>query len=422
MLLRRVSLDKKRLQVSISGKVFNVWGSEDEGYVLKGGPNLLEHVRGIRLSDLPEHLAVEIGPRLSEKFGLQRRLNFSASRKAFKVSYLVTASRETLIDVEEYASEIARKAEEHGFSCQTSKTEEEIHIEASYREGGGEEIGYIVKLFEDALASADRSIEQKEENMRQKLEYWIGKVGRLDGRFLSKLNGLEGVAKWIIHPLTSKEIAYILFGIKPESFNLGAKLSYALLQRFEVWDGETIDRLKALGIIAYMEDNSRLFCTFTGWRVKKLLEQMIFLEPKSFTSSTAGGYDPISLLHYIGRNFPSLAISKSRRFRGNKSGAFRYAEKMLKQLTFTHIAALAGIYWRLHIPKQVLEETLSQLISLGFISHNRKIKPFAKWIISLINGYIRKTKLAPNQKQAQTTLFNWNCLQETFIKQISKKQ
>lgn len=155
---------------------------------------------------------------------------------------------------------------------------------------------------------------------------------------------------------------------------------------------------------------------------KKLLEQMIFLEPKSFTSSTAGGYDPISLLHYIGRNFPSLAISKSRRFRGNKGGAFRYTEKMLKQLTFTHIAALAGIYWRLHIPKQVLEETLSHLVSLGFVSHNRKIKPFAKWMISLINGYIRKTKLAPNQKQAQTTLFNWNCLQETFIKQISKKQ
>lgn len=97
---------------------------------------------------------------------------------------------------------------------------------------------------------------------------------------------------------------------------------------------------------------------------------------------------------------------------------------MLKQLTFTHVAALAGIYWRLNIPKQVLEENLSQLVSLGFISHNRKIKPFAKWIISLLNGYIRKTKLAtnPNQKQAQTTLFNWNCLQETFIKRISEKR
>ncbi|MEM4417891.1 MAG: hypothetical protein QXD32_07525 [Nitrososphaerota archaeon] len=163
-------MDRKRRIVSIRGKAFNVFESKSGAYVLRGGQKLLEHLQAIMLSDLPEDLIVELRLGLRKKFGVQS-LDFSASRKTFKVSYVLTTSPESLIDAEEYASEIARNTEGLGFNCQTSKIEDGTYLEAIYQPKGREEIGYLVDLFEDALESADRSIEQKEENLRQELEY-----------------------------------------------------------------------------------------------------------------------------------------------------------------------------------------------------------------------------------------------------------
>jgi len=145
------------------------------------------------------------------------------------------------------------------------------------------------------------------------------------------------------------------------------------------------------------------------------------MDLKRLTTSTPYAYDPITLLHYIGRNFPSLMISRSRRFKGNKKGAFRYTEKMINQLTFTHIAVLICLYWNIPVPIPIQSETIYKLIELGFLSNKIKIKPFTIWLITLINGYIRKTRLSrnPNQKQNIENLFNWNIF-ERYLSLISK--
>ena len=106
--------------------------------------------------------------------------------------------------------------------------------------------------------------------------------------------------------------------------------------------------------------------------------------------------DPIKLLNYTRRNAMSYAAIHSPKIK-NYRGSEAYRKKLVEfhekvmKLNFTHIVALVNTHLEMPIPFELRSEE-AHLINNGFISENRRLRPYGRWIISMVEKYLRKEK------------------------------
>jgi len=78
------------------------------------------------------------------------------------------------------------------------------------------------------------------------------------------------------------------------------------------------------------------------------------------------------------------------------------------KLNFTHIVALVNTYLEMPIPFELRNEE-AHLINNGFISENRRLRPYGGWIISMVQKYLKKKEsrsLNLNTMVPKTQLIN----------------
>jgi len=105
--------------------------------------------------------------------------------------------------------------------------------------------------------------------------------------------------------------------------------------------------------------------------------------------------DPVELLNSIRLNAMSYAAIHSPRIKRYRVELYRerllkFHEKVMK-LNFMHLVALVNTHLEMTIPFELRNEEAT-LINNGFISENRRLRPYVRWIVSMIEEYIRKKK------------------------------
>jgi hypothetical protein len=317
----------------------------------------------------------------------------------------------TLVEPAELADGLQAALRDAGFEV---KPDNMYSYSAKYGAGGGELVGEIVQRLIAAVTHFSNTASERERVLQSVVDGWVSRVGGVDGRQLAYRRDVYGVARWLTTPLTSQDIAYILFYLEPASFNLNERIAEAIVGRVVDRMNETENRLTRLGLLTI--EGNFLDYSWACSALKQLLEKILSGETAPSRRGLEPRYDPVALLYYIGRNFAPLALQMSGKLRGNRRGLQRYVEKMMKELNFIHVAVVTSIQMNIEVPKQVLLDTMEAVVRLGFVSHRMKIKPFGKWLATLTKGYVRKAGILKNPRDWENIL-NWHSLTDSIPKQ-----
>jgi hypothetical protein len=407
---RRVRVDRKSGAVKILGQVFKAQ-KHDERYNVRDGENLLEALGSVRFEELPDNVVFRVSPRIPQRFEAFGRPVIRVTREGLEAFLGVDEHASTLVEPAELADGLQAALRNAGFEV---KADNMYSYSAKYGAGGGELVGEVVQGLIAAVIHFSNTASERERVLQSVVDGWVSRVGGVDGRQLAYRRDVYGVARWLTTPLTSQDIAYILFYLEPASFNLNERIAEAIVGRVVDRMNETENRLKRLGLLTI--EGNFLDYSWACSALKQLLEKILSGETAPSRRGLEPRYDPVALLYYIGRNFAPLALQMSGKLRGNRRGLQRYVEKMMKELNFIHVAVVTSIQMNIEVPKPVLVDTMEAIVRLGFVSHRMKIKPFGKWLATLTKGYIRKAGILKNPGDWENIL-NWHSLTDSIPKQ-----
>jgi hypothetical protein len=407
---RRVRVDRKSGAVKILGQVFKAQ-KHDERYNVRDGENLLEALGSVRFEELPDNVVFRVSPRIPQRFEAFGRPVIRVTREGLEAFLGVDEHASTLVEPAELADGLQAALRNAGFEV---KADNMYSYSAKYGAGGGELVGEVVQGLIAAVTHFSNTASERERVLQSVVDGWVSRVGGVDGRQLAYRRDVYGVARWLTTPLTSQDIAYILFYLEPASFNLNERIAEAIVGRVVDRMNETENRLKRLGLLTI--EGNFLDYSWACSALKQLLEKILSGETAPSRRGLEPRYDPVALLYYVGRNFAPLALQMSGKLRGNRRGLQRYVEKMMKELNFIHVAVVTSIQMNIEVPKPVLVDTMEAIVRLGFVSHRMKIKPFGKWLATLTKGYVRKAGILKNPGDWENIL-NWHSLTDSIPKQ-----
>jgi hypothetical protein len=407
---RRVRVDRKSGAVKILGQVFKAQ-KHDERYNVRDGENLLEALGSVRFEELPDNVVFRVSPRIPQRFEAFGRPVIRVTREGLEAFLGVDEHASTLVEPAELADGLQAALRNAGFEV---KADNMYSYSAKYGAGGGELVGEVVQGLIAAVTHFSNTASERERVLQSVVDGWVSRVGGVDGRQLAYRRDVYGVARWLTTPLTSQDIAYILFYLEPASFNLNERIAEAIVGGVVDRMNETENRLKRLGLLTI--EGNFLDYSWACSALKQLLEKILSGETAPSRRGLEPRYDPVALLYYIGRNFAPLALQMSGKLRGNRRGLQRYVEKMMKELNFIHVAVVTSIQMNIEVPKPVLVDTMEAIVRLGFVSHRMKIKPFGKWLATLTKGYVRKAGILKNPGDWENIL-NWHSLTDSIPKQ-----
>ena len=410
MFRRRVRVDRKSGAVKILGQVFKAQ-KHDDRYNVRDGENLLEALGSVRFEELPDNVVFRVSPRIPQRFEAFGRPVIRVTREGLEAFLGVDEHASTLVEPAELADGLQAALRDGGFEV---KPDNMYSYSAKYGAGGGELVGEIVQRLIAAVTHFSNTASERERVLQSVVDGCVSRVGGVDGRQLAYRRDVYGVARWLTSPLTSQDIAYILFYLEPASFNLNERIAEAIVGRVVDRMNETENRLTRLGLLTI--EGNFLDYSWACSALKQLLEKILSGETAPSRRGLEPRYDPVALLYYIGRNFAPLALQMSGKLRGNRRGLQRYVEKMMKELNFIHVAVVTSIQMNIEVPKQVLLDTKEAIVRLGFVSHRMKIKPFGKWLATLTKGYVRKAGILKNPGDWENIL-NWHSLTDSIPKQ-----
>jgi hypothetical protein len=400
---RTVKLDRKSGVVKIRGVEFTAQ-KYDDAYFLRDEGRLLEALSDVRFEELPREVVIRTSPEISHTFKAFKGPSLKITRDGIIAFFSVDEQGGTLIDPVEFARELETSLRENGFNVEAGHG---YSYSAKYAAEGVKVIGQVIQRLDSIISYVNHSAAEREKSLQELVDEWVSSLEDVDGRLLAGRRDIYGITRWLITPLTSQDIAYLLFYLEPPSFNLNERIAEAIVRRIVDSMNETEDRLARLGLLTI--EGNILDTSWAGSALKRILDRIFTGGAVPLRQGPEPRYDPTALLHYIGRNFAPLALQMSGKLRGNRRGLRRYVEKMLRELSFIHVAVVTSIQMNIEVPKPVLDDTLETIIRLGFLSHRMKIKPFGKWLTTLTKGYIRKAGILKNQKDWENIL-NWHSL------------
>jgi hypothetical protein len=240
---RRVSVDRKSGAVKILGQVFKAQ-KHDDRYNVRDGENLLEALGSVRFEELPDDVVFRISPRIPQRFEALGRPVIRVTREGLEAFLGVDEHARTLVEPAELADGLQAALRDGGFEV---KADNMYSYSAKYGAGGGELVGEVVQRLIAAVTHFSNTASERERVLQSVVDGWVSRVGGVDGRQLAYRRDVYGVARWLITPLTSQDIAYILFYLEPASFNLNERIAEAIVGRVVDRMNETESRLTRLG-------------------------------------------------------------------------------------------------------------------------------------------------------------------------------
>lgn len=419
---RKIRLKPDDRLVIIKGKPYEViiheWYEEGERtYELQDWKGtVLKLIHDIKFHEIPKKLTIScdyIAHKI--KFNNGPRIHFTISRDSFMCS-IRFENYDSLLEQSEYFTQLSRKLRDLRYDAKQVKYDGEW-LEARITPMQSWWIGDLTAEIMNTVYEVNEWAIEEERKLQNYALKLKDELTAISGeQIVGRLN-LKGVAKWIIGALNSTDITYILLGTRL------IKAPDAIVKRVF---GELVPdpkpsilKLERLGMI-YEEENSLRFSRI-GKRLSEILYQAYSKPskmPHQRRSPVTSNFAPAALL-YISRNLLSLAINKSKTLKSGRKKArfFRFInEQLFKKLNFIHLSVVMGIALGQLPPIDLIEREVEQLIDLGVISTNLKLRPYGRWIATLLKGFSRKA-LTPSTRFPPTeqlkTIWSWESLSKT---------
>ena len=418
MIFRKIQLKPNDKLVIIKGKPFEViiheWHEGGErAYELRDhGGGVLKLIRDIKFREIPKKLTIScdyIARKI--KFNNGPHMHFTIDRNSFSCS-IYFENYNSFLERSEYFTQLSGKLKDLGYDAKQVKYDsEQREVQTAPMQGwriGDLAAGIVRTIYEVNEWAIEK--ERKLQNYALRLK---DELTTINGEQVVRRLNLKGVAKWIIGALNSTDIAYILLGAR---FLQAPNAIIERLFKEMVPDPKpSILRLKRLGMI--YEENGLWFSKI-GEKLGDMLYQAYSKAsrmPHQRGLPVTRYFAPAALLH-ISRNLPSFAINKSKTLKSKRKKArfFQFINKQfLKKLNFIHLSVVMGISLGQLPPIDLIEREIEQLIDLGVISTNLKLKPYGRWIATLLKGFSRKA-VSPSSRPLSTdqlkTIWSWENL------------
>jgi len=421
VLFRKIRLKPDDSVVIIKGQPFKMiiheWYEEGEhSYELRDSEGeVLKLIRDVKFREMPKKLTIScdyIAHKI--KFNDGPYMHFTINRDSFRCS-IYFENYNSLLEQSEYFTRLSRMLEDLRYDVKQVKhngkwLEVQIAPMRDYRIGdlAAEIVRTIYEVNEWAIEE-----ERELQNYALRLRDELTTIG---GEHVVRQLNLKGVAKWIIGALDSTDIAYILLGAK--LLDAPNAVIEKVFKELVPDPKPTIQKLKRLGVIH--EENGLRFSEIG----EKLSDMMCQVYGKASSMPHQRGlwvtrhFAPAALL-YISRNLPPFAINKSKilKSKHKKARFFQFInEQLFKKLNFVHLSVIMGISLRQLPPIDLIEREIEQLIDLGVISTNLKLKPYGRWIATLLKGFSRKVVSQfsrPLSTDQLKIIWSWESLSKT---------
>jgi len=360
-------------------------------------------IRDLKLGKLPEKLIIEIS--ITSKLCKKPIYLLSLSRS--EVKFEVNLSEEEwslLTPIRYFIDELAKTLVKVGEFSGTMRKDEgktiyDLSCKLSF--SPNQSIEDVISFLEPIVTSVSERVNAKEQEYKELIDRWTFLLEKVDGPSIADSLKLYGAPRLIVSKLCPVMIAYLLFRVCRIIENHA--VCENILERLGIGrvnvEEYTRLTLRDLGLIEVSRSDSRIKVSPT--RAGEFLAKVI---SSTINNIEVEGYsvrrlniDPIKLLDYIRRNAMSYAAihsPKIKRYRGTKlyrERLLEFHEKVMK-LNFTHIIALVNTHLEMAIPFELRNEE-AHLLSNGFISQNRRLRPYGRWIISMVEKYLRKKAL-----------------------------
>ena len=421
VLFRKIRLKPDDGVVIIKGQPFKMiihkWYEEGErSYELRDPEGeVLKLIRDVKFREIPKKLTISCDYVARKiKFNDGPRMYFTINRDSFRCS-ICFEKYNSLLEQSEYFTRLSRMLEDLRYDVKQVKhngkwLEVQIAPMQDYRIGdlAAEIVRTIYEVNEWAIEE-ERELQNYALRLRDELT-------TISGEHVVRQLNLKGVAKWIIGALNSTDITYILLGAR--LLRAPNTIVERVFKELVPDSKPTIQKLKCLGVI--YEENGLRFSKIGG-NLSDMLRQAygeVSRKPYQRELPVTRYFAPAALL-YISRNLLSFAINKSKTLKSKrkKAGFFQFInEQLFKKLNFVHLSVIMGISLGQLPPIDLIEREIEQLIDLGVISTNLKLKPYGRWIAALLKGFSRKVvsqSSGPLSTDQLKIIWSWESLSKT---------
>jgi hypothetical protein len=376
-------------------------------------------IQDLKLGKLPENLVIEVS--ITSRLCKKPIFLLSLSRSEVKFEVELSEEEWPLITPTRYfIDELAKALMEVGEFSRTMSMDEGrkvYHLSCKLSFSPNQTIEDVISFLEPVVTSVSELVDAREQEYIELIDRWVSLLEKFDGLSFADSLKLYGAPRVIVSKLCPVTLAYLLFRACRMIENNA--VCEKILERLDIKKTNVEEYaqsiLKNLGLIEVSKSDSRV--TVSPTRAGEFLAKTIYSAINNIEvvgySGRMPSIDPVMLLKYIRDNAMSYAAIHSPRIKKYR-GSELYREKLLefhekvKKLNFTHIVALVNTSLEMTIPFELRNEE-ADLIENGFISENRRLRPYGRWIISMVKKYLRKRKayflilLAWPQKHSPST-------------------
>ena len=292
----RVYLDRARGRLWLDGSWHPIYRFND-GYICHNLQS--EQLSSIRVEDLPKDLLIKdmIPLRLSSTWitlYIQRgRINVNV-----EVSWL---SWPYAVGRKEFEERLTHMLKNLGYDVKLYRGEGVVGAAITC---SGKLSTYLEELLE-GLEGFSSWVSELYNSRVQEARRIVGRMSKVDGRYLAAHRNLSGIARMLVASLTRDDIVYLLLG----SDEVNSHVKSIVFKEMGLDEGGVYERLRVLGL--YRRNQEGLMASWPLPLVRRLTEDL---------HSSWGGVGPVvsqylnahHLMAYIYRNLSPLIVRDSR--------------------------------------------------------------------------------------------------------------
>lgn len=406
-MFKKVKIDRSQLRVRIGREWYSAKEVEGDLLAIECDFSKLKLMSDLRFADLPSELIIKTWFKsgiLQSELGYSLLIHNSIIQFS---TYLLPQEWRGFVELNYFINILSDCLRETGYIRDFSVVDL-----GSVWVDGLEETRYLVKcmmrfdvndsvvealtVLRQKISIAHKLVEDKERELRRFIDFWSRKVVNISGQEIASYLNLRGAIAHIISKLCPACLVYMLFNLSPIVSN--RRVCRKIMEDSGAVEYEALIRsiLKDLGLVKISEKEGReeVNLTSAGSIVTGVLASnigKIISANRTMIRKAMNVVNPIDLLNFIRRNARTFAaqycpaIRRCRKFKKIYRERLKMFEEKAGRLSFLHIVTLINISLGL---RDFDSSITSELISDGFISPNKVLRPHGRLIVEMSKKYL----------------------------------
>jgi len=406
-LFKKVKIDKSQLRVRIGREWYSAEEVEEGLFAIECDFSKLKSMSDLRFADLPSELIIRTWFRssiLKSRFSYSLLIHDSIIQFS---TYLPPQEWRGFVELDYFINVLSDCLRETGYVKDFSVVDL-----GSVWVDGLKETRYLVRcmmrfdvddsvidaltVLRQKISIAHKLIEDKERELRRFIDFWSREVVNISGQEIASQLNLRGAIAHIISKLCPACLVYILFNLSPIVSN--RRVCRKIMEDSGAVKYEAFIRsiLKDLGLVKVSEKEGReeVSLTSAGSIVAGVLASnisKIISANRTMIRKAMNAVNPMDLLNFIRRNARTFAaqycpaIRRCRNLKKIYGEKLKMFEEKAGRLSFLHVVTLINISLGLG---DFDSSITSELISDGFISPNKALRPHGWLIVEMSRKYL----------------------------------